>query len=154
MSQLNPGLIQALHPNSRRVFPAGFTCAVSQDRLWPLGPAEHSPDTNPVQGVGHQLLNPMSQHFAAQVPSPGHLFSWKKTWIFHSLELPSSLPRKSLRCCPTALGMISKNKKQNRRSCHQQVSKLWGLLPTPRNSGRCLGCPFPAHLCLLPRGSR
>lgn len=50
---------------------------VSQDHLRPLGPAEHSPDTDAVQGVGHQVLDPMGQHSAAQVPSPGNLFSWK-----------------------------------------------------------------------------
>lgn len=50
---------------------------VSQGHLWPLGPAEHSPDTDPVEGVGHQVDNPMSQHSAAQVLSPGRLFSWK-----------------------------------------------------------------------------
>lgn len=50
---------------------------VSQDRLWPLSPAEHGLDTDPVQGVGHQVVNAMSQHSAAQVPSPGNLFSWK-----------------------------------------------------------------------------
>lgn len=49
---------------------------VSQGHLWPLGPAEHSPDTDPVQGVGHQVVNPVSQHSAAQVLSPGNLFSF------------------------------------------------------------------------------
>lgn len=50
---------------------------VSQGHLRPLSPAEHSPDTDPVQGVGHQVVNPVSQHSAAQVLSPGNLFSCK-----------------------------------------------------------------------------
>lgn len=108
-----PRSIQALHPKPRRVFPAGVTCVVSQGHLRPLGPAEQSLDTDPVQGVGHQVVNPMSQHSAAQVPSPGNLFSWKNGDI--SEPGAHFLPAKEIAVLPRALGIISINKTMKQR---------------------------------------
>jgi len=92
---------------------------MSQSRLWPLGLAEDSTNTDFIQGVGQQVVNPVSQHSTAQVLSLGNLVFCKKKVIFQRLYLTTEAGGISskenshflLYYCFRALGIIFINRR-------------------------------------------